>query len=147
MTVRKPTNLKVLEGNLGKRPLNHDEPQPEVGVDCPAWLSAAAKKEWKRIKPVLEACRILTKADMALLSMYCQAWADYESTTKKLNKMKTKTIKGGPHGRRIAPEVNLQKNYYEIIQKTGAKLGLSPSDRTGIKVQSARPKSKWSDIQ
>jgi hypothetical protein len=32
----KPTRLKVLTGNPGKRPLNMDEPQPEPAIpDCP----------------------------------------------------------------------------------------------------------------
>ena len=46
----KPTALKVLEGNPGKRPLNDREPVPPKGtLKCPAWLLPEAKKEWKRL--------------------------------------------------------------------------------------------------
>ena len=35
----KPTALKVLEGNPGKRPLNENEPIPPKGsIKCPSWL-------------------------------------------------------------------------------------------------------------
>ena len=46
----KPTALKALEGNPGKRPLNEHEPvPPKATLRCPAWLEAEAKKEWKRL--------------------------------------------------------------------------------------------------
>ena len=32
----KPTRLKLLTGNPGKRPLNDDEPQPQAAIpECP----------------------------------------------------------------------------------------------------------------
>ena len=41
----KPTALKALEGNPGKRPLNEHEPMPpKATLRCPAWLEAEAKK-------------------------------------------------------------------------------------------------------
>ena len=143
---RKPTNLKIIEGNPGKRPLNTDEPQPPAGISCPRWLSADARREWKRIKPVLESCRILTKADLAMLASYCQAWADYKQVTRALNAMDSHVI-DSPQGSRIAPEVHLQRKFFEIILKAGAKLGLSPADRTGIKVPPSGSGGKWGDIK
>lgn len=41
----KPTAVKVLEGNPGKRSLNTREPQPEKKAPrCPSWLEDEAKK-------------------------------------------------------------------------------------------------------
>ena len=55
----KPTSLKVLEGNPGKRALNDTEPKPEKKAPkCPTWLNKEAKKEWKRIATELEALGI-----------------------------------------------------------------------------------------
>ena len=43
----KPTAVKMLEGNPGKRGLNAGEPKPEKKAHrCPAWLEAEAKKAW-----------------------------------------------------------------------------------------------------
>ena len=62
----KPTAIKVLEGNPGKRALNEMEPQPEKKAPkCPVWLDKEAKKEWKRISKQLEDLGILTEVDMA----------------------------------------------------------------------------------
>lgn len=63
----KPTALKKLEGNPGKRPLNELEPMPRVSMlRCPNWLEPEAKKEWRRLAPVLIDAGILTGADRIL---------------------------------------------------------------------------------
>ena len=62
----KPTAIKELEGNPGKRELNQNEPKPEKKAPrCPTWLEAEAKKEWKRLAKQLEQLGILTEVDMA----------------------------------------------------------------------------------
>ena len=46
----KPTHLKVISGNPGKRPLNLHEPKPAPAMPtCPAHLNPSAKEEWKRL--------------------------------------------------------------------------------------------------
>ena len=73
----KPTALKLLEGNPGKRPLNDREPVPLKGdIKCPDWLLPEAKKEWKRLAPALEAMGVLTMADLTAFEGYCQAYYD-----------------------------------------------------------------------
>ncbi len=68
----KPTRMKVLAGNPGKRPLNRREPQPKPGLPrCPAQLSEEAKREWKRISKELDRLGLLTVLDRAALSAYC----------------------------------------------------------------------------
>ena len=43
----KPTALKKLEGNLGKRKLNTKEPVPEKGMlDCPKWLLPIIEEDY-----------------------------------------------------------------------------------------------------
>ena len=49
----KPTALKKLEGNPGKRPLNELEPVPPVAsLRCPNYLLPEARKEWRRLAPM-----------------------------------------------------------------------------------------------
>ena len=46
----KPTAIKILEGNPGKRPLNLNEPKPlQIAPECPDWLLDEAKKELKNV--------------------------------------------------------------------------------------------------
>ena len=50
----KPTAVKKLEGNPGKRKLNTKEPVPAKGMpDCPEWLLPEAKKEWERLADLI----------------------------------------------------------------------------------------------
>ena len=62
----KPTAVKELEGNPGKRPLNELEPKPKKKAPkCPGWLDAEAKTEWRRVAKQLEELGVLTEVDMA----------------------------------------------------------------------------------
>ena len=70
----KPSALKRLEGNPGKRPLNELEPIPPVtGLTCPKHLLPEAKKEWKRLAPILMGMGLLTAADAVPFEGYCTA--------------------------------------------------------------------------
>ena len=71
----KPTAIKLLEGNPGRRPLNEHEPvPPKATIKCPAWLEPEAKKEWKRLAPALESMGVLTSVDISAFAGYCQAY-------------------------------------------------------------------------
>ena len=60
----KPTAVKKLEGNPGKRKLNTKEPNPGKGMpDCPAWLLPEAKTEWIRLSEKLNQMGVLTEID------------------------------------------------------------------------------------
>ena len=79
----KPTALKKLEGNPGKRKLNTKEPVPEKGMpDCPKWLLPEAKEEWKRLCQKLSEMGVLTEIDMAAFAAcgeerFCQCERSY----------------------------------------------------------------------
>ena len=81
----KPTRLKLIEGNPGKRPLNKHEPKPEPKVPtCPAHLCPAAKAEWKRLSRELFVLGIVTALDRAALAAYCQAYGRWAEAERKL---------------------------------------------------------------
>ena len=62
----KPTAIKKLEGNPGKRKLNTKEPIPAKAMpECPQWLLAEAKKEWERLADLMNQMGVLTEVDMA----------------------------------------------------------------------------------
>lgn len=71
----KPSALKVLEGNPGKRALNlSDGVNPRVEIPtAPKHLGIEARKEWKRITPLLEELGLISGLDRAALGLYCQA--------------------------------------------------------------------------
>ena len=81
----KPTALKLLEGNPGKRPINEHEPVPPKGtVKCPTWLEPEAKKEWKRLAPSLEAMGVLTQADLTSMQSFCSEFGLTPATRARI---------------------------------------------------------------
>ena len=71
----KPTAVKKLEGNPGKRKLNKNEPVPAKGMpECPDWLLPEAKAEWERLCEKLSDMGVLTEIDMAAFAAYCQSF-------------------------------------------------------------------------
>ena len=82
---RKPTKLKVVEGNPGKRPINANEPDPEVKIpECPEFLDDVAKAEWNRIAPELEAYGLISELYRAVLAGYCNCYSRWVAAEKEL---------------------------------------------------------------
>ena len=71
----KPTALRKLLGNPGKRPFNEREPQPMPGEPEMPKLSREAVAEWRRIVPLLLRIGVLTIVDGKALAGYCHAYA------------------------------------------------------------------------
>lgn len=130
----KPTALKVLEGNPGKRPLNKFEPKPEnKAPKCPTWLEKEAKKEWRRMSKVLEGLGVLTEVDAAAFAGYCQAYARWKEAEEFLSKHGT--IFKTPSGYiQQVPQVSIAQTYLKIMKDFCSEFGLTPSSRSRISV-------------
>jgi P27 family predicted phage terminase small subunit len=132
LSAKKPTNLKLLEGNPGKRPINKGEVNPEIAIPkCPEWLMEEAKKEWERISIHLYHLKLLTQIDMAGLASYCQYYAKYLEAEKKLlieGEMLT-SKKGNDY---INPRTYLSNTYNREMRNYLSKFGLTPSDRANL---------------
>ena len=82
----KPTALKLLQGNPGKRPLNQNEPQPQARLPhAPGHLSDEGKKEWRRAGRFLLTLGLISDLDLAAFAGYCSAygrWVEAEQALK-----------------------------------------------------------------
>jgi P27 family predicted phage terminase small subunit len=136
----KPSAMKRLEGNPGKRKLNDREPRPPLGAPPrPTWIKGEALKEWKRVVPILEAVQVLTVADLATLTVYCQAWAELVECTKVISKegrIVTEPVCAGGEvvgsRKRKHPICSLQRDAFARMKVAAGELGLSPASRTRI---------------
>jgi P27 family predicted phage terminase small subunit len=73
---KKPTALKLLEGNPGKQKLNAHEPKPPVKLPAvPKHLSADAKRLWRRIGPRFAAMGVVAEADELAFAILCESYA------------------------------------------------------------------------
>jgi P27 family predicted phage terminase small subunit len=71
----KPAALRALEGNAGKRALDMSagvNPRIEI-PSAPKHLGIEARKEWKRITPLLDELGLISGLDRTALALYCQA--------------------------------------------------------------------------
>ena len=128
----KPTALKLLEGNPGKRPLNGREPVPlRAALKCPAWLLPEAKKEWKRLAPALEAMGVLTMADLTAFEGYCQAYARWKEAEAFITQHGSIFQTTSGYVQQV-PRGSCAQQNLQIMQSFGSEVGLTPATRARI---------------
>lgn len=79
---RKPTKLKILEGNPGKRPLNHAEPEFEPTVTKPDDLSPGASRWWDHVVPQLVRQGLAQSVDLHSLVILAEDYAEWERASR-----------------------------------------------------------------
>jgi P27 family predicted phage terminase small subunit len=128
----KPTRLKALTGNPGKRPLNPDEmrPNPEI-PECPPELSQAARAEWDRLTGELGKFRIITALDRAALASYCSAYGMWLEATQavRTHGLMVKSPSGYPVQ---SPYVSIVNRQAEIMMRIASEFGFTPASRSRI---------------
>ncbi len=143
----KPTRLKLIQGNPGKRPLDlAGEVQPEVAIpDAPKHLNKEALKEWKRISAELVSLGLISRLDRAALALYCQTWGQMVMLEESLNAdIKLAIEQGGDIGRAMVFRTDKgyegQRVKVQLINSLRAQVntylagfGLSPSSRGRVK--------------
>jgi P27 family predicted phage terminase small subunit len=138
----KPTALKKLEGNPGKRALNKNEPNFSGTPKCPASLTPAAKKEWKRVVAELESLDMLRSVDTSTLAVYCQSfarWLSAEAMIEKEGQVIKEPILNKNFevvGERVKkhPAVTVAKEAMASMMAASSRFGFDPSSRTRLSV-------------
>ena len=128
----KPTAIKRLEGNPGKRPLNIYEPKPPKKAPmCPNWLDEEAQREWHRLSKIMETMGVLTEADMAMFAIYCDAYSKWKDATDFINQHGQ--IFQTPSGyMQQVPQVSIAQTYGKLMSKIATEFGLTPASRSRI---------------
>ena len=130
----KPTAIKEIEGNPGKRALNKKEQKPDKQIPtCPDHLKGVAREEWNRITKELFALGIISKLDRASLAICCTAYADYVKACEMLETEGEVIIsdKGGAYQN---PWMAIKKRSMDQVVKFYAEFGMTPSGRSRVKV-------------
>lgn len=128
----KPTAIKMLEGNPGKRQLNENEPKPsKKAPTCPKWLDDDAKKEWKRLSKQMEMLGILTEVDMAAFAGYCQCYARWKAAEEFISKHGSIVKTPSGYWQQI-PQVSIAQQYMKQMNKFCEQFGLTPASRSRI---------------
>lgn len=105
----------------------------------PPHLCDDAKVEWGRVSPMLYALRLLSDADVAALTAYCQSWAIFKQATEALNLMaqSDKVTKGllikTTNGNAIQnPLVGIANKAAADMVRYAGEFGMTPSARARI---------------
>lgn len=130
-----PTNLKILHGNPGKRPISKNEPKPApVAPKCPSHLDKGAKREWKRVVELLEPLGLINQLNMAALAAYCQVysrWVEAEGIIKK-HGMLVKTPNGYPQ---LSPFLVIVNKSLDQMKSYMVEFGMTPASMSRIEVK------------
>ena len=128
----KPTALKLIAGNPGKKKLPQGEPKPMVEAPVPPkHLTAEARVEWERLAPILVRLKLLTKLDRAALAAYCQAWARHVEAEEQVAKASALafTHNGYPI---VNPWITISRQAVDQMARFMTEFGMTPAARTRI---------------
>ena len=145
----KPSYLRALDGNAGRRPDNPDEPVPKEPLEAakpPAWMDGPQAAAWRYAMEQAPA-GMLRSLDRSILAAWVVAevlHADAATRVQKLGTiLKSKetkhgdgTVSGGvPYQNPWLAVLNKQAM---IMMKAAAELGFTPSSRSRVKVSNPR---------
>ncbi len=132
----KPTKLKELAGNPGKRALNRNEPRPPRANRTPgppAHLSVEARKAWKRLARDLHALGLLTRVDYDALAAYCETWATWVEAKRRLRESNLVLRSGERYVRN--PLLIIIDESEKRMHRWLAEFGMTPSSRSRVQVE------------
>lgn len=133
---RKPTQQKVLEG--GRVRDDRDTHGPEVPLNLPSppvWLCKSGKKHWETLGTQLVALGLLSAIDGDIFALHCDNVAKYGELQEKLGDL-AKWVQNTPNGFEMQSAwMQIRSRLQEQIIKTGREFGLTPSARSGMRVE------------
>lgn len=128
-----PTAIKRLTGNPGRRPLNDAEPtMPVAEPPMPKGMTTPARREWKRIVPLLMTLGVLTFADSAALESYCESYAEMQQARKLIQK--EGLVISTAQGQKPHPAVTIRDKAEKRMKSFLIEFGLTPASRSRIQL-------------
>lgn len=138
---KKPAEILKLQGNPGKRAIPNTPKTMVSKLPIPKWMTDPdAKKEWTRIRKAFENIEIFTEADIPILEMWCNTYAEWKRVEKKIRK----------EGHTILGMTGLKRNPLSVVAKDLrsdllsliTRLGFSPVDRMKLALPVEPPENE-----
>lgn len=128
---RKPSAVKLAEGNRGKRKI-HPDLKAAGRPECPDYFNAGQRLRWDQLVAVLPN-KLLAAADGPILERFIVAWQRFRDCEVMLQK--TGMLVQTPTGPKRNPLLGIQLHCDRVMASAGIELGLSPVARARL----ARP--------
>jgi P27 family predicted phage terminase small subunit len=144
---RKPTALKLIEGNPGKRPINEAEPEPDriFNPDPPEGLNRFEVLKWRELTAQLSHARILTVLDLDAIEIYCREWCALQEAVADVNE-RGKLLRLQSGGTMWNPSWTQLKHSQSVCRSIMAEFGMTPSSRSSLVVQADKTgRNSWDD--
>ena len=134
----KPTALKLVEGNPGKRPLPKSEPKPApIKPRIPGYLGLDGRRHWKDLASKLERLGILTEIDQDVLGLYCDAFDRWRVAERALRREGV-VIAAETSGYKMPnPWVSVRNRALDDMRRWAPELGIGAASRSRIEVKKA----------
>lgn len=127
----KPTAMKQLQGNPGKRPLNKREPKPKTPVKRPYKLGKGLQDRfWKEHAPELERLQILTGIDSAAFRLMAEHYSFAVQAAQELRE-EGLTV-DGREGKKKNPKAQIFKDNSLAFKSFATEFGMTPSARARL---------------
>lgn len=134
----KPTVLKMIAGNPGRRRLNEHEPLPAAveSIACPEHVTGSARVMWDRLAPILDDMGVLTVADLIGLERICACHAEMMVAQESIDR-DGMTYSSGE---RIYPNpaVAQLRTAEAMFHRYLLEFGLTPAARSKVKANAKR---------
>jgi len=133
----KPTVLKELAGNPGKRPLNPSEPQfdvPQRTPSPPDFLGETAAEIWRDLGKMLLGAGLFTAVDKYALAMFCAAagrWVEAERRVGEEGPVLVSAETGNPYPN---PWYHIANRAWDQMRQMLGEFGLTPAERARLRV-------------
>ncbi len=130
-----PTESKRLRGNPGHRRLNNAEPTPPQGApEMPEHFNEDAQKAWRWLCGMLGQMNLLSKSDVAIMSLYCDTWSEYIKVRRDVDRFGYVMISKKTGMPFMTPHLSIESMLKKQLMQILPAMGLTASSRSQIHV-------------
>lgn len=135
----KPTRLKLVTGNPGKRRINKREAKPKRVIPSPPeHASQGAKVAWGSLSARLDRLGLLTELDAMALEQLAENYAEIVALRADIamnGRVQVVETEAGADFERPRPQVRMLSDAERRFRAMMTEFGLTPSSRSRIEVE------------
>lgn len=134
----KPVELKVVQGNPGKRPIKERPSYAPLTDHPPDELPPLGRALWRRIIKHLKPIRVVQATDREALLVLCDLWATYSAAMELVRRHGTLIRSRSKNDERATLVVNpawrVARDAARQMEGLWASFGLTPADRSRLTI-------------
>lgn len=144
----KPTWLKVISGNPGKRPINAQEPLAKGDLtEPPEWMTESQREVWRAAIANAPA-GLLKGIDESVFSVWVVAKDLHREASQKIAEYGAVIKSPVTETPMQSPYVGVLNRQAQIMLKASSEMGFTPSARSRVRIENEPTKvNKFADLK